>query len=106
MKKSLKLNSKSNLMNFVMFLIVLSTFVGSMFVVLGRDGGKRGTFGGILLLMLFTLISFIVGTFYYLGVVNGIIFFIMLAVLFNPVSPVYTIIPMLTTGLYDEEPNI
>ncbi len=105
MKKSLKLNSKSNLMNFVMFLIVLSAFVGSMFVVLGRDGGKRGTFGGILLLMLFTLISFIVGTFYYLGVVNGIIF-ITLAVLLGWYFPDYKNLLMSPTGLYDEEPNI
>ena len=105
MKKSLKLNSKSNLMNFVMFLIVLSAFVGSMFVVLGRDGGKHGTFGGILLLMLFTLISFIVGTFYYLGVVNGIIF-ITLAVLLGWYFPDYKNLLMSPTGLYDEEPNI
>jgi hypothetical protein len=92
-------------MNFVMFLIVLSAFVGSMFVVLGRDGGKRGTFGGILLLMLFTLISFIVGTFYYLGVVNGIIF-ITLAVLLGWYFPDYKNLLMSPTGLYDEEPNI
>jgi hypothetical protein len=92
-------------MNFVMFLIVLSAFVGSMFVVLGRDGGKHGTFGGILLLMLFTLISFIVGTFYYLGVVNGIIF-ITLAVLLGWYFPDYKNLLMPPTGLYDEEPNI
>jgi hypothetical protein len=76
-----------------------------MFVVLGRDGGKRGTFGGILLLMLFTLISFIVGTFYYLGAVNGIIF-IMLAVLLGWYFPDYKNLLISPTGLYDEDPNI
>ncbi len=105
MKKSLKPNLKSNIMNFVIFLILLSAFVGSMFVVLGRDGGKRGTFGGILLLMLFTLISFIVGTFYYLGAVNGIMF-ITLAVLLGWYFPDYKNLLMLPTGSYDEEPNI
>jgi hypothetical protein len=87
MKKSYKLKSKSksksksNLMNYAIFLTLLFAFVAPM-------AWMEKTEQNQILLTLFTLITFTLGTIYYIGLVKGIIF-TSLVILFNPITPMY-----------------